>query len=51
MTEWNDFQSFLDYVKSYYNNMETWSDKDKLQETVYAIEKEIQRLRNDGIIN
>lgn len=51
MTDWEMFQYYLDYAKSYFNSMKTWSDKDKLQETVYAIEKEIQRLRNDGVIN
>lgn len=51
MTEWEGFQLYLDYIKAHYNSMKTWSDKDKMQETVFAIEKEIQRLRNKGVIS
>ena len=51
MTEWEMFQYYLDYVKSYFNNMKTWSEQDKLKETIRAIEKEIQRLRDEGVIN
>lgn len=48
--DWKYFKSFLSYVPNHFNNMKTWSDKDKMQETVLAIEKEIARLRNGGIV-
>ena len=41
MSEWELFKSYLDYVKSHYDSMETWEDNDKLQEAIYSIEKEI----------
>ena len=45
MSEWELFKSYLEYVKSHYNSMETWEDNDKLQEAIYSIEKEICRLK------
>lgn len=45
MSEWKFFKSYLDYVKSHYESMETWTDDDKLQEAIYSIEKEICRLK------
>ena len=45
MSEWELFKSYLDYVKSHYDSMETWTDDDKLQEAIYSIEKEICRLK------
>ena len=45
MSEWKLFKSYLDYVKSHYDSMETWEDNDKLQEAIYSIEKEICRLK------
>ena len=45
MSEWKLFKSYLDYVKSHYDSMETWTDDDKLQEAIYSIEKEICRLK------
>ena len=49
MTEWEKFQSYLDFVKSHFNSMKTWSDEDKLQESVRAIETEIKRLKEEGV--
>ena len=45
MSEWKLFKSYLDYVKSHYDSMETWNDNEKLQEAIYSIEKEIYRLK------
>ena len=49
MSEWELFKSYLDYVKSHYDSMETWEDNDKLQEAIYSIEKEICRLKREVI--
>ena len=47
MSEWELFKSYLDYVKSHYDSMETWEDNDKLQE---AIDKIRDKYGNDKII-
>lgn len=51
MKDWEMFKYYIDFAKSYYDNMETWTDRDKLQETVFSIEREIKRLRDEGVIN
>lgn len=51
MNEWQNFKTYLDYIKTHFESMKTWSDKDKLQETIFAIENEIKRLRNENIID
>lgn len=50
MSEWELFKAYLDYVKNHFDSMRTWADEEKLQESVLAIEKEIQRLRDKKLI-
>ena len=51
MSDWDYFHSFLESVCIHFESMKTWSDKDKLNETVRAIEKEISRLREQNLVN
>ena len=48
--DWKEFKSFLDNTSNHFNSMKTLSDKDKMQETIYAIEREIKRLHDEEII-
>ena len=50
MNQWEEFQAFLDYTMAHFDSMKSWSDDDKLRETVRAIEREIMRLRRKNII-
>lgn len=51
MNQWEEFQVFLDYTIAHFESMKSWSDEDKLNEAVRAIEKEINRLRNKNLID
>lgn len=50
-SEWHYFRSFLENTIVHFESMQTWSDKDKLNETICAIETEIKRIKDKNLID
>ena len=45
LSEFDYFRAFLEYTVIHFMAMKTWTDKDKLDETIRAIKKEICRIK------